>query len=76
MSQKVEEQIQQQKYKPEIETVQIISDIIILKDNIINRIVELKIKKGKIFCEFDKKDDCIHVGFAYSIPEVNKLLNK
>jgi hypothetical protein len=76
MSKNVEEQIKQQKYKQKIEKMRIISDTIVLKDNIFNRIIELKIKTGKIFCEFDGKNDCIHVGYAYSIPEINELLNK
>ena len=48
-------------HNPMLEKVKIVSNTIILKDNIKNRVVELKIKKGKIFCEFDKKTDCIHL---------------
>jgi len=76
MSKNVEEQITQQKYKQGIEKVRIISDTVVLKDNTIDRIIELKIKNGKLYCEFDGKSDCMHVGFAYSIPEINELLNK
>ena len=47
-----------------------------IQDNIQNRTVDLLIKDGKITCLVDDKDDCVHVGFAYSIPSVNKLLNK
>jgi hypothetical protein len=47
-----------------------------IQDNIQNCIVDLLIKNGKITCLVDDKDDCVHVGFAYSIPNVNKLLNK
>ncbi len=50
--------------------------LLAIQDNIQNRIVELTIKNGKIKCVLDEKDNCVHVGFAYSIPEVNKLLNK
>ena len=59
-----------------IEKIRIVSNTIILKDNVINRIIELKINNKKIFCEYDKKFDCIHVGFSYSFPEVYLMLNK
>jgi hypothetical protein len=52
------------------------NNLLAIQDNLHNRVVDLSIKDGKITCLFDKKDDCIHVGFAYSIPSVNKLLQK
>jgi hypothetical protein len=51
------------------------NNLLAIQDNVQNRVVDLLIKNGKITCLFDKKDDCMHVGFAYSIPSVNKLLN-
>jgi len=47
-----------------------------IKDNLRNRVAELSIEKGKIFCYLDKRSDCNHVGFAYSLPEVYPLLEK
>ena len=47
-----------------------------IQDNIQNCVIDLLIKNGNITCLVDDKDDCVHVGFAYSIPDVNKLLNK
>ena len=41
-----------------------------------NKNLSIVIKNGNITCLVDDKDDCVHVGFAYSIPNVNKLLNK
>jgi hypothetical protein len=51
-------------------------NLLAIQDNLQNRIVDLSICDGKITCLFDKRDDCMHVGFAYSIPSVNKLLHK
>ena len=76
INKKVNEQIHEKKYRQEIEKIRILGNIIILKDNINDRIIELKIQKGEIFCEFDKTNECIHVGFAYSLPETYDLLNK
>lgn len=72
----VNEQIQEKKYRSEIEKINVISNMLILRDNMIDRIIELKIKNGEIFCEFDSTNECIHVGFAYSLPETYDLLNK
>jgi|APSaa5957512535_1039671.scaffolds.fasta_scaffold13205_3 hypothetical protein len=52
------------------------NNLLAIQDNVQNRVVDLLIKNGKITCLFDEKDDCMHVGFAYSIPIVRKLLNK
>jgi len=61
---------------PIMKMVYLKEGLLALQDNLENRLIELTIKNGKIKCLYDKKDDCMHVGFAYSIPEVNKLLNK
>ncbi len=45
---------------------------ILLKDNRINRIIEITIKNG-LFCEFCKKNNCSHIGFAYSLHEIYPL---
>lgn len=50
-------------------------NLLAIQDNIQNHIVNLLIQNGKIKCLLDKKEDCVHVGYAYSIPEVYKLLN-
>ena len=52
------------------------NNLLAIQDNIQNNVVNLLIKKGKITCLLDKKEDCVHVGYAYSIPEVYKLMNK
>lgn len=52
------------------------NNLLAIQDNVQNRVVDLLIKNGKITCLFDDRDDCMHVGFAYSIPSVNKLLHK
>jgi hypothetical protein len=42
-----------------------------IKDERIGRIVEVRIVPGgDMFCDLDQRNDCVHVGFAYAIPEV------
>jgi len=54
--------------------IKIIANKVIVKDSVPDRVIELTINQGKIYCEQDKKTDCIHVGFAYSLSEIYKLL--
>ncbi|EIJ66883.1 hypothetical protein BD31_I2093, partial [Candidatus Nitrosopumilus salaria BD31] len=47
----------------------------ILKDNIKNRIAEVAIQKGELFCQLCDEKDCVHVGFVFSLPDVYEVLN-
>ena len=41
-----------------------------LFDETLNRWVNLHIREGKILCELDRSEDCIHVQFTSEVPEV------
>ncbi|WP_174448314.1 hypothetical protein [Conexivisphaera calida] len=43
---------------------------VVIEDKKIDRIVEVRLVNNDLFCELDQRDDCVHVGFAYAIPEV------
>jgi len=58
------------------EKVMLDSTTLVIKDNIEKRVVKIKIKNKSLFCELDKKTNCMHVGFAYSLPEIYDLLNR
>ena len=62
-------------YAPMLETVTIYEDRVVLKDNIRNRIVEVVIQQGELFCFMCEEKNCVHVGFVFSIPEVYKILD-
>ena len=49
-------------------------DILLIKDNTSKEDIELQIQHSRIFCKKHKSANCIHVGFAYSLPEVYPLL--
>lgn len=49
---------------------------LVLKDNLQNRTIELEIKKNRLYCYQDKKYNCMHIGFAYSLAEISQILNK
>jgi len=64
------------KYAPKIEKISVDNDRILLKDNIKNRIAEVAVQKGELFCQFCEEKDCVHVGFVFSLPDVYEILNK
>ena len=44
---------------------------VVIEDKKLGRIVEVRAAPGgDLVCELDQRNDCVHVGFAYAIPEV------
>ena len=75
----LEEMMQKDKtfarYAPKIEKISVDEDRVILKDTIENRIAEVALQRGELFCQLCEDKNCVHVGFAWAIPEVYELLN-
>ncbi len=75
----LEEMVQKDKtfarYAPKIECVNVDADGVILKDNIKNKVIEVVVQQGELYCQFCEVGDCVHVGFVFSIPEVYEVLN-
>ena len=63
------------RYAPKIEKISIDDNRVILKDNIKNRIAEILIQKGELFCQLCDEKDCVHVGFVFSLPDVYKIID-
>ena len=63
------------KYAPKLEKISVDEDRIILKDNTRNRIAEVVVQKGELYCQLCEKKDCACIGFVWSIPEVYEVLN-
>ncbi|MFL6410917.1 MAG: hypothetical protein ACJ71K_06695 [Nitrososphaeraceae archaeon] len=63
------------KYAPYMEKIDIDQNRVTLKDNKRNRIAEVLLKDGELQCLLDERSDCVHVGFAYSLPELYYLQN-
>lgn len=62
------------KHSPYIEKLSMDGNVIVLKDNKVNRIVEITLENGELQCLLDRKKDCIHIGFVYSLPQVYDIL--
>jgi len=63
------------RYAPKIEKVAVDDDRVVLKDNIKNRIAEVAIQKGELFCQLCEEKDCVHIGYVFSLPDVYEVLN-
>lgn len=50
-------------------------DRAVLMDASVNRIAEVVAENGNLRCRLCERDDCLHVGFAYSMREVNAALD-
>ncbi len=75
----LEEMMQKDKtfarYAPKIEKIAVDDDRVILKDNIQNRIAEVAVRRGELFCQLCEEKDCVHIGFVFSLPDVYAVLN-
>jgi hypothetical protein len=63
------------KFAPKLEKVSIDDDRVIVKDNIKNRIAEVTIQRGELYCQLCEEKNCFHVGFVFSLPDVYEILN-
>jgi len=63
------------KYAPKLEKVSIDEDRVIIKDNIKNRIAEVAIQRGELYCQLCEDKNCFHVGYVFSLPDVYEILN-
>lgn len=63
------------KYQPLLEDYSIEPDCVYIRDNKRDVIAELRFKdEGDLYCNIDAAKNCVHVGFAWSIPKVNLLI--
>lgn len=71
---RIEEVIQKNhiftKYQQVFTKISVDENRIVIKDFKINRIIELKNDHGTLFCLFCDRDNCPHVGFCWSFPEI------
>lgn len=50
-------------------------DRVVLMDSKLNRVAEVAAMDGALFCRLCDTDRCLHVGFAYALPEVYPTLD-
>ncbi|MEM4098887.1 MAG: hypothetical protein QXW57_03955 [Candidatus Micrarchaeaceae archaeon] len=60
---------------PFLSEVGMTEDGVTIRDAKLDRIIDVKVRDGELVCEYDNSNSCIHVGFAYAIPEVYRVMN-
>ena len=58
------------KYPQVFTKISVDKERIIIQDHKLNRIIELKRKDIGLECQHCNRDNCIHVGFCWSFPEI------
>jgi hypothetical protein len=61
---------------PFMQKIALQDNSIMIKDNKIGRIVEVKVHGKDLLCMYDERKDCVHVGYAYAIPEVYRVMSE
>jgi len=62
-------------FAPAISVIDIYKDTIYLKENKKGRAetIEVYLKNNELYCSKDNTDNCIHIKYAFAIPEIAKL---
>ena len=47
-----------------------------ITDRQLHRIAEIRFKPDGIFCELDESDNCEHIEFALTVPEIKEIIRK
>lgn len=61
---------------PMMQKVGLQDNSIMIKDSKIGRIVEVQVHGKELVCMYDERKDCVHVGYAYAIPEVYRVMSE
>ena len=64
------------RHAPKLEKVAVDDDRVVIKDNIKNRIAEVAVQNGELYCLLCEEKDCFHIGFVFSLPDVYEILSK
>lgn len=63
-------------HAPRIKKISVDNDRVVLLDSKVNRIAEVAIQNGAMFCQLCEEKSCLHVGYAYALPEIYKALSE
>ena len=63
------------RYAPKLEKISADDNRVVIKDNIKNRIAEVAVQNGELYCMLCEAKDCVHIGFVFSLSEVYEVLH-
>jgi len=52
------------------------SDGVRITDRELHRIADIYFKPDGIFCDLDKTNNCVHIDFALTVPEIRDIIRK
>lgn len=64
------------KHAPMLEEVATYNDRVVIKDNKTDRIADVVIRNGELYCQLCEASNCTHVGFVFALPKVYAALAK
>jgi hypothetical protein len=64
-------------YPLKLEVYAIEPDCMYIRDNQRDVVAELKFKDGSdLYCNIDGAKNCVHIGFAWAMPEVQRIISE
>ena len=63
-------------YAPFLSKITVTGNSVIMRDEKLQRLVEVIYRDNKFWCDADEKECCVHVHFALALPELAELKNK
>lgn len=63
-------------HAPRLKKISVSDDRVVLLDTVKNRIAEVVVQEGVLFCQLCEVDECMHVGYANALPEVGFMMKK
>lgn len=63
-------------HAPMLKKISVDDDRIVILDISKNRIAEVALQQGKIFCQLCEQDNCLHVGYALAQPDIYGALKE
>lgn len=60
-------------YVPYLSKVAFEHDTLFIRDSKLGMTSEVTLRSGRLYCNLEKSNDCIHIHFALALPEVSKL---
>lgn len=63
-------------YAPFLSKIAVNENSVILRDEKLQRLVEIIYRNNKFWCDVDEKECCVHVHFALALPELVELKSK
>ena len=60
-------------FAPYLSIIDIVDNILYIKDSKIKHSIEIYLKNGSLYCDYDKNFSCRHIHYAFAIPEIARL---